>query len=181
MSPPRILWGLTASVATIRADRLAEQFRSIGELRAVGTPKARHFLPPLPADLVFLEDHDEWSAWKKLGDPVLHIELRRWADIFVIAPLSADSLAKISAGICDNLLLSTARAWDFARPFLIAPAMNTLMWEHPTTAEHIQRLTSWGIQVIAPVEKELACADVGMGAMASPESIAEVVRTTLSS
>jgi len=65
---------------------------------------------------------------------VLHIDLAKWADIFVIAPCSANTLAKLAYGICDNLLTSVARAWDADRPLVIAPAMNTHMWTHPHTA-----------------------------------------------
>lgn len=64
-------------------------------------------------------DEEEWHAWKTKGDPVLHIELRKWADAFVIAPLSANSLAKIAQGLCDNCLTSVARAWDFSKPMLV--------------------------------------------------------------
>lgn len=64
-------------------------------------------------------DEDEWHDWKAAGDPVLHIELRRWADVYVVAPLSANSLAKLATGLCDNLVTCVARAWDFNRPMLV--------------------------------------------------------------
>ena len=176
---PRILWGLTGSVATIRAERLADELLAIGEVRAVVTRRARSFLPPLPESIQIHDDDKEWSTWRQLGDPILHIELRRWAEIFVVAPASADALAKISAGISDTLLLSVARAWDFSRPMIVAPAMNTFMWNHPTTVEHLGRLKSWGIDVVSPVEKKLACEDVGMGALAPAEGIAERVKQVL--
>ncbi|KAK6359532.1 hypothetical protein TWF696_000686 [Orbilia brochopaga] len=107
------------------------------------------------------------SIWTRVGDPILHIELRRWADILLIAPLSANSLAKIVNGFSDNLLLSVVRAWDTAKPIACAPAMNTLMWEHPVTAKQIGVLEeewSW-FTVLRPVEKVLACGDSGSGAM----------------
>lgn len=63
-----------------------------------------------------------------MGDPVLHIELRRWADVLVLAPLSANTMAKVAHGLCDNLLTSVVRAWDYAKPMIVAPAMNTYMW-----------------------------------------------------
>lgn len=75
-----------------------------------------------------MTDKDEWESWKLKGDKVLHIELRKWAHIMLIAPLSANSLAKISNGLCDNLLMSIVRAWDFNKPFIVAPAMNTYMY-----------------------------------------------------
>lgn len=64
-------------------------------------------------------DEEEWHSWQKKGDPVLHIELRKWADILIIAPLSANTLAKIAQGLCDNCLTSVVRAWDFSKPLLV--------------------------------------------------------------
>lgn len=174
-SRPKVLWGITGSVAAIRADRVWEALEPFADVRAIVTRRGRHFLPKLPASLLLHDDASEWSMWSKLGDPVLHIELRRWADVLLIAPLSADALAKLSTGVCDTLLLSVARAWDFTKPVLVAPAMNTKMWEHPVTAEHLERLRQWGVGVIEPVEKELACADVGIGAMAEAKAIVAAV------
>lgn len=176
---PKVLWGITGSVAAIRADRVLAALESFAEVQAIVTRRARHFLPTLPTEFEVHDDASEWSRWSKLGDPVLHIELRRWADVFLIAPLSADGLAKLSMGISDTLLLSVARAWDFQKPFLVAPAMNTMMWEHPVTKEHLDRLRHWGVRVIEPVEKELACADVGMGAMAEADAIAKAVKKAI--
>lgn len=65
-------------------------------------------------------DEDEWHEWSQVGDPVLHIELRRWADVFVVAPLSANTLAKMANGLCDNLVTCIARAWDFTRPLIVS-------------------------------------------------------------
>ena len=72
-----------------------------------------------------------------VGDPVAHIELRRWADALVIAPLSANTLAKAAAGMADGLLTCVLRAWDWNKPALLAPAMNTAMWESPLTEAHL--------------------------------------------
>lgn len=174
-----ILWGLTASVAAIRAPLLANQLLPLGDVTAVITERARHFVDELPEEVTVYSDKDEWAQWNALGDPVLHIELRRWADVFVIAPLTADCLAKLASGICDNLLLSVARAWDFSKPFIVAPAMNTLMWEHPVTQTHLHLLRSWGIEVVEPVAKKLACDDVGIGALAPPDKITEAVAMAL--
>ena len=77
--------------------------------------------PPLVSEVVPLHDDEaEWRGWQKVGDPVLHIELRRWADVFVVAPLSANTLAKMANGMCDNLLTCVVRAWDFSKPLLVA-------------------------------------------------------------
>jgi phosphopantothenoylcysteine decarboxylase len=176
---PRILWGITGSVAAIRSDRLAADLAAIGTVKAVVTQRAKHFLPTSIPSIPMIDDEDEWNSWKELGDPVLHIELRRWADLFIIAPLSADTLAKMAHGISDSLLLSVARAWDYTRPVVVAPAMNTMMWEHPITRIQLDQLRAWGVVVVEPVSKQLACADVGMGAQASSEVIANAVRQSL--
>ena len=142
-------------------------------------------------------DSDEWPGdGYKRGDAVLHIELRKWADLFLIAPLDANTLAKLAVGLCDNCLTCVWRAWDVARPVVLAPAMNTLMWEHPFTRRHLRSLAadagaghipghleglpliaqindrSKTLRVVPPVEKPLACGDVGMGGLAE---IAEIV------
>lgn len=97
----------------------------------------------------------------------------------VIAPLSANTLAKISHGQCDNLLTCVVRAWDFALPLIVAPAMNTLMWTHPFTEPQLNTLRALGVNVIPPISKVLACGDIGTGAMASVDDIVGVVKTTL--
>lgn len=86
--------------------------------------------------LVFT-DEEEWMTWQKIGDPVLHIDLSQWADLVIVAPASADILAKINSGISDTLLLSILRAWNFQKPCILCPAMNTMMWEHPVTGNSL--------------------------------------------
>ncbi|KAK7233058.1 phosphopantothenoylcysteine decarboxylase [Aureococcus anophagefferens] len=93
-----------------------------------------------------LSDADEWDAWQEIGDDVVHVELRKWADLLVVAPLSAKlRFAKLANGLCDDLLSCTARAWDFDKPFVVAPAMNTAMWSHPLTATHLADLRVLGV------------------------------------
>ena len=88
---------------------------------------------------------------------------------------NANTLAKISYGFCDNLLTSIIRAWDWTKPMFLCPAMNTMMWDNKPTLEQISLLKNWGATVIEPIEKKLACNDVGMGAMASIEDIVRTV------
>ena len=128
------------------------------------------------SDVELFTDASEWTAWSSLGDPVLHIELRKWADCMIIAPLSANTLAKLANGICDNLLTCVARAWDLEeKPMWVAPAMNTAMWKHPVTDEQAKKLEQWGVKFVDPQTKRLACGDFGMGAMASPEEISSAI------
>lgn len=79
-------------------------------------------------------------------------------------------------GLCDNLLTTTLRAWDISKPLLFCPAMNTRMWDHPITASQVTQLKSWGYIEIPCIAKTLMCKDVGMGAMAEPETIVEIVK-----
>lgn len=97
--------------------------------------------------------------------------MRRWADILVVAPASANLLSKASYGIADNFVLSVMRAWDFKKPCVLCPAMNTAMWTHPSTKESTDRLQSWGWEILGPVEKVLACNEKGNGAMISVQEI----------
>ena len=124
-------------------------------------------------------DEDEW-VYGELGDPVLHIELRKWADAMVIAPASANTLGKLANGLCDNLVTCIARAWDPTLPMLLCPAMNTHMWNHPLTERHLRTLREvCGYRVLDPAAKRLACGDVGKGAMAPIDEIVAAVSGAL--
>ncbi|TFK24946.1 flavo protein [Coprinopsis marcescibilis] len=119
---------------------------------------------------------DEWDPDYKIGDPILHIELRRWADIVLIAPCSANTLAKVAGGICDNVVTSLLRALAPTTPTYLFPAMNTLMYEHPLTAHHIETVKNViKYHVVGPVGKALACGDIGMGAMTEWRDIVDLV------
>ncbi|VFR02918.1 unnamed protein product [Cuscuta campestris] len=175
---PRILLAASGSVAAIKFSNLCHCFSEWAEVKAVATKSSLHFIdkPSLPKNVALYTDEDEWSGWQRIGDSVLHIELRRWADIMVIAPLSANTLAKIAGGLCDNLLTCIVRAWDYSKPLFVAPAMNTFMWTNPFTERHLMALDEFGISLIPPVSKRLACGDYGNGAMAEPSLIFTTVR-----
>jgi phosphopantothenoylcysteine decarboxylase len=182
-----VLLGVTGSVAAIRTPELFAALRKQGhQVRVVATKAALYFFDPAALDpmcpgrnpAVVSVDADEWPGERyRRDDLVLHIELRRWADSFVIAPLDANTLAKLAAGISDNCLTCVWRAWDLTRPVVLAPAMNTLMWEHPLTARHLRQVVAdnAGVRIVGPITKGLACGDVGIGAMAEvDEIVAEV-------
>jgi len=199
-----ILVAATGSVATIKLPQIVG---SLGKhpnvsIRIITTSSAAQFLqsqsPEQPALGSLLDvpgvdgvyaDVDEWSKPWVRGDPILHIELRRWSTVFLVAPLSANSLSKVVNGMADGLVTSVIRAWDTEgivdgrrKRIFLAVAMNTAMWRHPVTAKQIEVLEGeWGfreedegqedgrrsgwITVLRPMEKELACGDVGDGAM----------------
>ena len=94
---PRILLAASGSVAAIKFGNLCHSFDEWAEVRAVATRASMHFIDraSLPKDVILYTDEDEWTSWNKIGDSVLHIELRRWADIMVIAPLSGNTLGKV--------------------------------------------------------------------------------------
>ncbi len=206
----KILLGVTGSVAAIKTPELDQALRAAGhDVKVVATRPALYFFEASALGgkekRLFVDD-DEWpgrDAGRKYqrDDPVLHIELRRWADVLLIAPLDANTLAKLANGICDNCLTCVWRAWDAQRPVVLAPAMNTLMWEHPLTARHLLQLAGEGaaipagadqdavvellnarqgsLCVVPPQNKRLACGDVGVGAMATLADIVATVESLL--
>jgi phosphopantothenoylcysteine decarboxylase len=186
-----LLVGCSGSVATLKVPELVVALMLKGyNVLIVATKHAKFFLEQANhynpgVWMMFVEfggterilvDNDEWCNWQSVGDDVLHIELRRWADAIILAPLSANTLAKASFGAADNLLLSVLRAWNFdQKPCLLCPAMNSGMWTHPATATALLVMQSWGGIVVDPVVKRLACQDIGKGAMASVQTIVQVV------
>ncbi|KAL9644187.1 hypothetical protein ABK040_005650 [Willaertia magna] len=186
----KVLICVTGSVAAIKIPDLIKEFNRISkesklsssgfnfELRIALSSFAQHFvtidqIKKVDESIKCFTDSDEWNSWSKKGDPVLHIELRKWADVLLFAPLGCNSLAKLANGICDNLVTCVARAWEIGKkPFIVAPAMNTLMWEHPFTLKQLGILQNeLTVHVIDPISKLLACGDTGKGAMASVETI----------
>lgn len=175
---------MTGSVATIKTANIIDALKSKidnCEIVLIPTERAEHFLDlsQVKADKIY-RDQDEWDAWQSRGDPVLHIELRKWAHILLIAPLDANTLAKLSNGMADNLLTCVARAWDFSKACFFAPAMNTFMWEHPVTSVQVDLLKKWGYKEIPCIEKVLMCNDRGKGAMAEPQTIVDFVTSKMS-
>lgn len=186
-------------------DKLFQVFGSNKiSVQLVATKYACHFLKGLKIhkDVKIWRDEDVWTnlrewdananttttpttseqAVKKQKTPydkmLLNNELRKWADIMLIAPLSANTLSKMANGLADNLLTSIVRTWGptsgsgpncVKKPILIAPAMNTYMYTHPLTSKHLKILSlteeGFGMEVLKPVEKVLVCGDIGMGGM----------------
>lgn len=176
-----VLVGVTGSVAALKLPLLVSQLLELSrvDVRVVTTEHAKHFYNPAEVSVKIYSDKDEWELWKQRSDPVLHIELRRWADLLVIAPLDANTLGKIGSGICDNLLTCVVRAWDTSRPLLFCPAMNTAMWLHPITAQQVSKLKEFGYVEIPCIAKKLVCGDEGKGAMAEVSTIVSLVKEYL--
>ena len=203
-----ILLAASGSVATIKLPLIAQALASHQNVsvRIIVTKSAAEFLQgqadeqPLLESLLKIDgidaiyqDEDEWSKPWVRGDKILHIELRRWAHVLVIAPLSANTMAKMAAGMSDNLLTSVLRAWDATgtidmqkKYVMIAPAMNTAMWRHPITKKHLKTIDQdWTIGeesrviVLRPMEKTLACGDTGDGAMMAWQTIVSKIERHL--
>ncbi|WP_295935668.1 bifunctional phosphopantothenoylcysteine decarboxylase/phosphopantothenate--cysteine ligase CoaBC [uncultured Alistipes sp.] len=175
----RILLGITGSIAAYKAAVLCRLLKTAGaEVRVVMTPLAKQFITPLTMatlskNPILVEFFDpENGAWNS------HVSLGEWADCYLIAPATANTLAKMSYGIGDNLLLTTYLS---ARcPVVVSPAMDLDMYAHPATQENLQRLTDRGVHIVEPTEGELASGLTGKGRMAEPADIAAFVAKLLS-
>ncbi len=170
----KILLGVCGSIAAYKSILLTRLLIKGGaDVRIILTPSAKDFVTPLSLSVIskneVLVDLFRDDAWTN------HVELGRWADLMLIAPLSCNTLAKMARGQCDNLLLATYLSATC--PVAVAPAMDEDMWLHPATKENIEKLQSFGNRVI-PVEKgELASGLYGEGRMAEPEHIISFLET----
>ncbi len=174
----KLVIGITSSIAAYRLPNLISQLvKKEYQIKTIITEKARAFVTPQALAVMSQNpcygDVEEWGN----TEHVLHIELAKWCDALLIAPLSANTLAKITYGLCDNLLTSTVRALG-DKPLLLAPAMNTRMWENPITARQLEEVKRYyRVTVIPPVAKRLADGDTGMGGLADDETIIRALET----
>ena len=173
----KIILGISGSIAAYKAAHLARLWVKDGaEVQVLMTESATTFIAPLTLSTlskrpVFTDVRSE-AGWNN------HVELGLWADAVVIAPASANTLAKLANGLCDNIL---SAVYLSARcPVFVAPAMDVDMWHHPATQENIGRLEKHGVRVIPVGHGELASGLVGEGRMAEPEEIVAFVEKSLS-
>lgn len=170
----RILLGVTGSIAAYKSADLVRRLREVGaDVRVVMTENAKRFITPLTMQAVSgYPVHDELfdlQAEAAMG----HIELARWADVVLVAPASADCMARLENGNADDLLTTLCLATR--APVVIAPAMNQGMWQHTMTQSNLQALKQKGIHVFGPGAGSQACGDVGLGRMLEPTEIVEKV------
>ncbi|MGA9647941.1 bifunctional phosphopantothenoylcysteine decarboxylase/phosphopantothenate--cysteine ligase CoaBC, partial [Pedobacter sp.] len=165
-----IILGVCGSIAAYKSAFLVRLLVKAGaNVKVILTPDGANFITPLtlatlsknPVYTQYFEE--ETGVWSN------HVELGLWADLIIIAPISANTLAKLSTGICDNLL--TAVYLSAKCPVYVAPAMDLDMWKHESTQQNIERISSFGNVVISPGNGELASGLVGEGRMAEPEEI----------
>ncbi len=175
MKGKKILIGVTGSIAAYKAAILVREFaKAEAEVRVLMTDYAKEFITPLTLatlskNPVLIDFFDAESGnWNS------HIDLGMWADAFVIAPATANTMAKMANGVADNLLLTTYLS---ARcPVFVAPAMDLDMFQHPATQKNIQTLKSYGNTIIEPASGELASGLTGKGRMEEPEKIFEIIK-----
>lgn len=164
----KILLGVSGSIAAYKAATLVRLLVKAGaQVKVIMTPAAEAFITPLTLAtlsknevMVQISNHNSWNN---------HVELGRWADVMLIAPASANTIAKMANGLCDNLLL--AAYLSATCPVMFAPAMDEDMWHHPATRSNVDKLLSYGHQQIPVATGELASGLFGEGRMAEPEDI----------
>ena len=168
----RIALGVTGGIAAYKAAELVRLLgRQGADVQVAMTAAAAHFVTAttfqaLSGKPVFA---DQWDA--RMPNAMAHIDLSRQADLILVAPASADFLARVAHGLADDLLATMALARDC--PLLVAPAMNRQMWENPTTRRNIAQLQADGVAILGPASGEQACGEVGAGRMLEPEEILE--------
>ena len=176
LSGKNILLGVSAGIAAYKTATLVRQFIKAGaNVQVVMTPASKDFVTPLtlstlsknPVYSTFTDEEDENATWNN------HVELGLWADYFVIAPATANTLSKMANGTCDNLLLATYLSAKCKVYF--APAMDLDMYKHPSTLNSFEKLQSFGNVMIPATSGELASGLVGQGRMAEPEDIVSFI------
>ncbi len=169
-----ILLGISGGIASYKIATLTRLLKKSGaNIKVVMTPAAKEFITPLT--LSTLSDNPVYSTFadKQTGEWNSHVELGLWADVMVVAPATANTVAKMANGICDNLLLATYLSAKC--PIFVAPAMDLDMYLHPTTTKNINTLKEFGYTIIDAVDGELASGLVGKGRMEEPEQIAGIL------
>ncbi len=176
---PVVLLGVTGGIAAYKSAELLRGLQKAGmEVRVVMTEAATQFVTTMTFETLsgFPVRRDAVNELRA-DSRITHVEDSREADIMVIAPATANTLAKMANGIADNLLTSICLAFD--KTVVVAPAMNTNMWEHPATRNNVNILRDRGVFVVEPGAGELACGVYGSGRMADPDSIVAEVKLRL--
>ena len=165
----RLLLGVTGGIAIYKACELCSLAIKRGaEVRVLMTDNAQRFITPLTFEGLTGNPVIESTFDDAMG----HIDLAKWCDIGCIAPLTANTMAKLAVGICDDMLTTTFSAINVSKRILLCPAMNTQMWNNPATQRNIRWLKELNrYDFCDPIAKRLACGDFGIGALAEVETI----------
>lgn len=176
MQGKKILIGITGSIAAYKTITLVRLLvKSGAEVKVIITPAAKDFVSPLT--LATLSKHKVLGDLYEADSWANHVALGRWADMMLIAPLSCNTLAKMAAGLCDNLLMAVYLSATC--PVVVAPAMDEDMWHHPATKRNLATITGFGNAVIPVNKGELASGLFGDGRMAEPEAIVAYLQQKL--
>jgi phosphopantothenoylcysteine decarboxylase/phosphopantothenate--cysteine ligase len=177
MSEGCILLGVSGGIAAYKAVDLARKLTLEGfRVKTVMTENATRLVGPVTFESVTGQEVSV-SLWREPGQPMHHISLAREADLVLVAPATADIIAKMACGLADDLLSTTLLA---ARcPVVVAPAMNAAMFAHPATRRNLEVLRERGVQVVGPASGQLACGEEGEGRMVEVEELLEAVRQRL--
>lgn len=168
----RIVLGICGGIAVYKTADLARKMIKAGlDVYPVMTSHACEFITPLTFDALTGNRTATGLFTRDLPSSIPHIDLARSADLMVIAPATANLIAKMAAGICDDLLSSLLLSTD--APILLAPSMNTRMLQHPATRRNLKILQDWGCRIAEPSDGELACGEEGPGRLAEPAVILE--------
>lgn len=172
--PHKILFLISGSIACYKSAHVISRLQQAGfDIEIVATRAALEFVGAATLEgLIGKKIHTETFA---PGSYMDHIHLMKWSDLVILCPATANTLNKMAAGVGDDLLSTLFLAYDFKKPFLVAPAMNTNMYKHPSTQSSMDRLKEWGIQFLLPDSGFLACGDIGEGRLLEPEKILEAV------
>lgn len=172
----RVLLGVTGGIAAYKSPDLVRRLREQGaDVRVVMTPAAAKFVTPLTFQAV--SGHPvRGSLWDEAAEAAMaHIELARWADVVLVAPATADFLARLAAGMADDLLATLCLVSD--APLCVAPAMNRVMWAHPATRDNLERLAARGVLVFGPSSGDQACGEIGAGRMLEPVELVAALQS----
>ncbi len=178
LAEKRILLGVTGGIAVYKAVEIVSRLvKAQAQVTVLMTEAAQKFVTPLTFGAMSgcQPITHLWQLYQ--GEKIGHVTLAHEAELFIIAPLTAHTLARLAQGMADDPI--TATALSTRAPMLLAPAMETHMWEHPATQANLQVLQTWGAHVVGPEAGRLASGAVGMGRMAEPETIVEHARILL--
>lgn len=173
---PRVLFQLSGSIAAYKSAHVMSRLVQAGcEVQTAATESALQFLGP--ATLEGLTGRPVAVGTFASGSQMDHIHLVRWADLILLCPATANTINRLATGIAADLIGTMFLAHDFTKPFVLVPAMNTAMYQHPATAASLDRLRGWGVEVLEPDAGALACGEIGPGRLSDPDVIiADVLR-----
>ena len=174
MSDSRILFLITGSIAAYKACEVVSQLVQRGHTVRVAMSKAAQRFVGATTLEGLTRQHVPVDLFEA-GHALDHTELTRWCDATVVCPATASSINRMAAGIGDDLVATILLAHDWAKPLLVAPAMNPRMWRHPATVDAVRRVRGWGVRIVEPGEGRTACGDAGEGRLAEPERIVAAI------